>query len=53
LNYNATNFVPCGSSDKSKIQVEATFIDANLQPTKRSKIEEIQSEIVIDEDEFL
>jgi hypothetical protein len=33
--------------------VNATFIDNNLQPTKRIKTEEIESEIVIDDDEFL
>lgn len=52
LNYDATEFVP-KKGTPSSVQVEATFIDGNLQPTKRLKTEEIQSEIVIDEDEFL
>lgn len=38
---------------ETSIQVNATFIDSNLQPTKRIKTEEISSEIVIDDDEFL
>ncbi|KAG2205992.1 hypothetical protein INT47_005310, partial [Mucor saturninus] len=37
---------------ENSIQVEATFIDSNLQPTKRLRTEEISSEILID-DEFL
>lgn len=37
---------------ETSIQVEATFIDSNLQPTKRLRTEELSSEIVID-DEFL
>lgn len=51
LNYNATEFVP--GTGSNAIQVNATFIDNNLQPTKRIKTEEIESEIVIDDDEFL
>jgi hypothetical protein len=38
----------------NRIQVDATFIDANLQPTKRLKTQdEIESVIVINDDEFL
>lgn len=50
LNANATEYIPRESRVQ---QVEATFVDENLQPTKRIKTDEISSEIVIDEDEFL
>lgn len=48
-NSNVSNIVVTESS----IQVDATFIDLNLQPAKRLRAEEISSEIVIDDDEFL
>lgn len=51
LNHNASEFVP--GTGSNAIQVSATFINSDLQPTKRMKTEEIESEIVIDEDEFL
>lgn len=52
LNHNAREFEP--GTGSNAVQVNATFIDSNLQPTKRVKTEEIiESEIVIDEDEFL
>lgn len=59
FNCNTTGFVPGTGSNNvqinpSRVQVDATFIDTNLQPTKRFKTEdEIQSEIVIDDEEFL
>lgn len=40
-------------STDTDIQVDATFINPNLQPIKRLRTEAIASEIVIDEDEFL
>lgn len=49
-NANTTELIP--REFKSQ-QVEATLLDDNLQPTKRVKVEQISSEIVIDDDEFL
>jgi hypothetical protein len=40
--------------NSNRVQIDATFINTNLQPTKRLKTQnEIQSEIVINDDEFL
>lgn len=50
VNANATELIP---REFKPQQVEATLLDENLQPTKRVKVEQISSEIVIDDDEFL
>lgn len=50
FNANATEFIP---RDFKPQQVEATLLDENLQPSKRIKVEQLSSEIVIDDDEFL
>ena len=50
FNANATEFIPREFKPKD---VEATFIDENLQPTKRVKTDAVSSEILIDDDEFL
>ncbi|KAI8637763.1 lariat debranching enzyme, C-terminal domain-containing protein [Parasitella parasitica] len=52
VNSAANDFIPSTGSNGG-ILLDATFVDSNLQPTKRIRTEEIESEIVIDDDEFL